>query len=256
MGPIGSPDDAIRKTLDQRVPERHNVIVGRARKAHPFGTRHLYPEIRMRLHQLVEALVLGVIDALLHARRTHVVYHDGRRQGREEWLKLRQIRHLEIHHDVPPQRSHPSGNARKHVARGEIDEPLDEVEANALDARAVHPLELVLSDFLTHEGHALGLAAGTLQRIHHGPVVLAVTARLDDHVFVQAEKITQREELLLRRIARRVFALRRIGKSRFRSEHVTMGIDRARWGPVFRLGRIAMKRNVAGAHRHGNLQQE
>ena len=74
--------------------------------------------------------------------------------------------------------------------------------------------------------------------------------RLHDHVLVEAEKIAQREQLFLRRVARRVFALRRIGKFRLRPEHMAMRIDRARRRLEFRLRRIGMERDVTRRHRH------
>ena len=78
-----------------------------------------------------------------------------------------------------------------------------------------------------------------------------MAGRLHDHVLIEAEKVAQREQLLLGRIAGRVFALGRVGKRRFRAEHMAMRIDRTRRWLVFRLRRIGMKRDVAGAHGHG-----
>ena len=50
------------------------------------------------------------------------------------------------------------GDPHHHVLRRRIDQPLDEVEAHALDAGAVQLLELVVGDLLADERHALGLA--------------------------------------------------------------------------------------------------
>src|SRR5262249_32914326 len=60
----------------------------------------------------------------------------------------------------------------------------------------------------------------------------------------------EREQFLLRRVARRVFALRRVGKFALGTEHMAMRIDRARRRPEFRLRRIGVKGNIPRAHRH------
>jgi hypothetical protein len=53
-----------------------------------------------------------------------------------------------------------------------------------------------------------------------------MTRRLDDDVLVEAEMIAQREQLGLRRVARRVLPLRRVGKLLARSKNVTVRVDR------------------------------
>ncbi len=231
--------------------ERHDVVVGRTGDRHPLRACHLDPEVLVLVHQPVEALVLRVIDALLHVRRAHVIDHDRGRQRGEEGFEVGQVRHLEIDHDVPAERRHPRGDPLQHLARGEIDQAAHEVEAHAAHPRPVHGLELGVGDLLAHEGDALGLVAGGFERIDHRPIVLAVAGRLHDHVLVEPEEIAQREQLFLGRVAGRVFALGRVGKFRLRAEHVAVRIDRARRRPVFRLRRVGMERDVACAHRHG-----
>ena len=66
------------------------------------------------------------------------------------------------------------------------------------------------------------------QRIDQRAVVGAVTGRLDDDVLVEAEMVAQREQLVLRGVARRVLALRRVGKLVAGPEDVAMRIDGAR----------------------------
>jgi hypothetical protein len=69
--------------------------------------------------------------------------------------------------------------------------------------------------------------SGVDERIHQRAVVRAVTGRLHQHVALEAEKIAQRPEFLLRRVAWRVLALGRVGESRAGPEHVAVGIDAA-----------------------------
>ena len=104
----------------------------------------------------------------------------------------------------------------------EFDQPLDEVEAHALDAGTIERLEVVVGEALVDERDALGPAVRAFERIDQRPVVGVVTGRLHDHVLVEAEEVAQREQLLLRRVARGVFALRRERKLRLRPEHVAM----------------------------------
>src|SRR5262249_24988899 len=127
---------------------------------------------------------------------------------------------------------------------------LDEVEAHAAHAGAVHGLELGVADLLADEGDAPRLVGGAFERVHHRPIVLAVARGLHDHVLVEAEKVAQREQLLLGSVARGVLALRRMGKAALRPEHGAVRIDRARRRPVLRLRRVGMERDVACAHRH------
>ena len=89
---------------------------------------------------------------------------------------------------------------------------LTKLKRTPAHAGAVHPLELVVGHLLADEGDALGLVVGRLERVDHRAIVLAVAGRLHDHVLVEAEEIAQREQLLLGRVAGRVFALRRVGK--------------------------------------------
>src|SRR5205814_9800834 len=65
---------------------------------------------------------------------------------------------------------------------------------------------------------------GAPERIHYGAIVAAVTGGLNDDVALKPEVIPQAPELHLRRIARRVAALRGIGKLRAGPEHVTVSV--------------------------------
>src|SRR5262245_35638326 len=152
---------------------------------------------------------------------------------------------------MPAERRDARGDAIEHLARGEIDQAPDEVEAQAAHTGAIHRLELGIGDLFSDEGDALGLARGARERIDQRAIVLGVARRLHDHVLVEAEKVAQREQLFLGCVARRVFALGRVGKFAFRTEHMAVRIDGARRRNVFRLRRIGMKRDIAWTHRHG-----
>ena len=117
---------------------------------------------------------------------------DGRQRG-EKILQLGQIVHLEIHHDVPAELLDSRRDAVEYVARGEIDQPFEEVETHATDAGRVHPFQFAVGHLFADEGNALGAPFGGFERIDHRPVVLAVAGRLNNHVLVEAKKIAQRE---------------------------------------------------------------
>src|SRR5690606_11726107 len=68
---------------------------------------------------------------------------------------------------------------------------------------------------------------------------------LHDDVSREAQKIAQREQLLRRGIARRIFPLRRIWKHRAGAEDMAMRVHRARWRLEARLRRIGMPVNPA-----------
>src|SRR5262249_49788811 len=120
-------------------------------------------------------------------------------------------------------------------------------------AGAVHRLELGVGHFFADESDALGLVVRAFERIDHRAVVFAVARRLNDHVLVEAEKVAQRGELLLGRIARRVFALGRVGELALVPEPVAGRVARPRRRPIFRLGGIGVEGDVAWTHRHGGV---
>ena len=72
-----------------------------------------------------------------------------------------------------------------------------------------------------------GFAAGMDERIDHRAVVGAVAGGLDHDVAGKAEMVAQRVELLPRRIAGRVFALRRVTVFGARAEHMAVRVHGA-----------------------------
>src|SRR5262249_61265804 len=68
---------------------------------------------------------------------------------------------------------------------------------------------------------------------------------------LQPTHSAQPEQLLLRRVSRRVLALRRMREFFFRPEHVAVRMDGAGRRLEPRLRRVGMKRDVAWTHRHG-----
>ena len=98
----------------------------------------------------------------------------------------------------------------KDLARGGIHQPLDEIEAHAAHAGFVNRRQFVSVISGRRKRHPWPGRA--LERVHDGAIVVAVAGGLHDDVALEAEEIAQGEELLLGRVAGRVFALRRIGK--------------------------------------------
>ena len=109
----------------------------------------------------------------------------------------------------------------------EIDQALDEIEAHAAHAGVMHRLQFGVADAALDGGDAARSAAGMDERIDHGAVVGAVAGGLHHDVAGEAEMVAQRVELLLRRIAGRVFALRRERKFGARAEHMAVRVHRA-----------------------------
>ena len=83
---------------------------------------------------------------------------DGDAIALEGFTHLIEIGVLEIDHDVPAELGDARGDPLHHVLRRRIDQPLDEVEAHALDAGAVELLVLRVGEALVDESDALGLA--------------------------------------------------------------------------------------------------
>src|SRR5215831_9085845 len=59
------------------------------------------------------------------------------------------------------------GNALEHIARGEIDEPLEKIKAHPAHARFVHPSQFVVTDLLADKRNAFGAPARRFERIDH-----------------------------------------------------------------------------------------
>ena len=111
-----------------------------------------------------------------------MVDDDGGRQGGEEVPKLRQIDGLEIDDDVPAELGDAPGDLHQLVFRGEVDQALDEIEADAADAGVMERLKLVVRNAAPHGRHAARAPAARNARVDHGAVVGAVAGRLHDHV--------------------------------------------------------------------------
>ena len=143
MRPVGAPQHAIRECLDDAARERHEVVVARrARARQTLGTAHLGPEVRVLAHQLHEQLEPGRSQRLRHVRPAHVIDDHDRRQRSEEVVQLRQILRFEVDDDVPAERLDALGDLDQHLARRDIDQPLDEIEAHAAHAGCIELAQL------------------------------------------------------------------------------------------------------------------
>src|SRR5690606_18664094 len=91
-------------------------------------------------------------------------------------------------------------------------------------------------------------AARRFQRIDQRIVILAVAGGLHDDIAGEAEIVAQPEQRLLRRIAGRVFPLRRVREEMRRAENMAMRIDRAGRRLKGRLRRVGVKGQVIGIH--------
>ncbi len=76
------------------------------------------------------------------------------------------------------------------------------------------------------------------QRVDHGPVVGAVAGGLDDDVAGETEVVAQREQLVLRGVARGVLALGGEGELGRGTEDVAVGVDRPLGHPEGRGARV------------------
>src|SRR5215218_10410027 len=91
------------------------------------------------------------------------------------------------------------------------------------------------------------------KRIQHGPVVLAVAARLHDDSTLDAEMRMQRRQCLLRSIFRGVTAVGRIRKNRAGPKYMTMRIAAARRQLELRFSPGREIADVSGHGREGPI---
>jgi hypothetical protein len=233
--PVGAPEHAIRELLDDAFRERDHVGVGillaiqrlGTGDRQPLGTAHLAPDVGVLAHELLEQRELWPVHGQRHIRSAHVVHHDGGGQRREEVPQFGQIHRLEVDHHVPAELGDASSDFHQLVLGREIDQALDEIEAHAAHAGGVQLLQLVVGDAALHRGHTPRLAATGQAGVDHGAVVGAVAGGLHHDVAREPEMVTQRKQLLLAGVARRVLALGRIGKLSARAEDVAVGVHAA-----------------------------
>ena len=169
----------------------------------------------------------GTIDRLADIGPTHVVDDNLGRKRSEEVPQLGQIHRFKVDDDMPAKFFDAAGDLDQLLPRCEINKTLDEVEAYTTHASVMHFPKLGIADAALDRRDAAGLAAGMHERINHRAVVGTVAGGLDYYVAGKSKMVPQREQLLLRGITGSVFALRRKGKLRARSEHVAMRIHRA-----------------------------
>ncbi len=151
----------------------------------------------------------------------------GRRQRGEEVPEFRQVDGFEIDDDMPAELGDAPGDFEQLVLRREVDETLDEVEAHAAHAGCMQVLQLGVGHAALDRRDAARPAIARAAGVGHRAIVGPVAGRLHDHVAREAEVIAQREQLRLRGVAGRVFALGRIGEFGARPEDMAMRIDRA-----------------------------
>src|SRR5882757_1668464 len=190
----------------------------------------------MIAHEIQEQLKLRTVDRLGYVGPTHVIDDDRGRQAREEIPELGQINRFEIDHDVPAEPGNPRGDFVQLVLWREIDQALDEVEANTSDPGCMHVLEFGISNATPDSRNTAGRASGIGERTEHRAVVSAVAGCLHDYIACKAQMVAQRIELLPRRIARRVLSFRSVGVFGTRTEHVAVRINGVRGYPEARLG--------------------
>src|SRR5690606_23863507 len=152
---------------------------------------------------------------------------DNGRKLLQEGDQILEVLCFEIDDDMPAELRDPLGDAKEYFLGCRIDEAFYEIETHGANARRIHLFELVVADILPHDGNAARKAARRFQRIDQRIVILAVAGGLHDDVAGEAEIVAQPEQLLLRRIAGRVFPLRRVREEMRRAENMAMRIDRA-----------------------------
>src|SRR6187549_3815416 len=233
--PVGAPEHSIGKCFDESPGKRNHVAIGvpfavdrgRSRDRQSLGAADFRPDIFVLAQHADEQLEFGAVDRFADIGSTHVIHHHSGWKRGEEVPEFRKIRGFEVDDDVPAKWRDPMCDLSEHVARREVDEAFDEVEARAADAGLVHRCELGVGHRSIDGRDAACAAVGGEQRVNECPIVGAVTGRLNDDVLIEAEMIAESEELVLRGIARRVLALRRVRKLIAGPEYMTMRVDGA-----------------------------
>ena len=194
----------------------------------------------MLAHEALEQCELRSIDSQADVGPAHVVDHDRRRQLGEEIPQLGQVDRLEVDHHMPAQLLDASRDLHQLVLGREIDQALDEVEANAANAGLVQCLQLGVADAALDGGHSACSAAAVDQRIDHRPVVCAVAGGLHHDVAGEPKVVAQGVELGLGRIARRVLALRRVREFGAWAKHMAVRVHAASRHLEARLARVGV----------------
>ena len=131
------------------------------------------------------------VDGLRNVGTTHVVDDDARLERSKEVPALVEIGGFKVDDDVPAEGRDLLHYAVVVLVGFGVDETTDVVEANPANSALVHLLEFVDAHLGPDAGDPSAAIIRGREDVEHGRVVVAVTGGLDDHVFLDAEKVTK-----------------------------------------------------------------
>ena len=180
MWPIGPPQDSIWRRRNQFTRVRNNVVVRRRTvRGESLCTGNLDPAPFVA-HQSEQCLERFLGNASRSDDAGHVV-DDVRRRHRIEQRRIRrQILCVEVQHDMPVPLRDPRDDAPEHRQLGCTAEVGDEVESCCSDAGVMKLLNRRVGKRLIDHCDACVPTATSNERIEHGGIVGAVTARLHE----------------------------------------------------------------------------
>ena len=225
MWPIGAPQHAVGRGLDQRPCEWNRIVERPPAGGYPLGAAHLNPCERIA-HQLEQLLERLLIQPRFCTHAAHVVDHERHLDTCDPLRILQDVLCVQMQHHVPAEPLDTFEHTVEYIEIGRAAQMRDEIEAHAAHAACVEVGQLFVGDTAIDDRHAAIAAVTACDCIEHRGIVRAVAACLHDHTPARAEKIMQRGQALERRIGRRVAAIRRIREDVGRAKYVAVRVAR------------------------------
>src|SRR4051812_45318638 len=247
MRPVAAPQTTLGTLGEQLARERRRIAPGRGLPRDALGAADLDPAMGL-FEQLEQGLERCLIDPLRRVDAPHVIDDDRHRGARERRGELWNARSVHVDLQVPAD----IGQALRHrqhvverVAGGDM---AHVVEAHAAKTLLVQAFQLGSGRRSRRERNA-AIVLVRSEQVGGGGIVEPVRGRLHDHAALDAEKLVQREQRLLGRVAgRRVAPLGGERKALLGPEDMEMRVARAARQPRLRFARLGVDRRRRRSH--------
>ena len=224
--PVGAPDQAFGRRLDQRAPRTVDVGDTAARCGEPVRRGQLDPGAAV-VQQAQQRLEAGAVRP---ARRRHVAeVAEHHRHGRSARAggRGREIRRRASGTRCASRTARcaaPSARQRRDRQHALAVLQVDELKRTPRTPRACSASSSASDRRRSRRPRRRAAAPDRLQRIEHRRVVGAVDARLHEHGALDAERVEHVAVVGQQRVGRRVDAVRRIRIARGRAANMRMAI--------------------------------
>jgi hypothetical protein len=168
--PVRAPQHTVWSRVDDRPGERNGVEKRRARGRHALGAGHLHPA-RVQLHQIEQRAERPLRQAAVRPDAPHVIDDEGHRDGTEQSRNLRNVCGVQVHDQMPSERSDALNDVVEYAHVRPAAEMRDEVEADAPYPTVVQRDVIRLGERRIDDRDAAVASAAGLDGVEHGAIV-------------------------------------------------------------------------------------